>query len=167
MLHINSPIHPKPTGKGSALNSKDSKNNQQQKDTYFAELSRKRSESYAHIYGHEQAHQSAAGAFGGGIQINYDNKGIAVSGHVPIHIPGLTPDTAEQRISDYQQIRGAALAPQDPSGADSAVASLAGALMSQAHAMASKKQALIDKNGGKPLTGDQKKGIGGQLNISG
>ncbi len=132
-----------------------------------AKLSQKRSESYAHIYGHEQAHQSAAGGFGGGIHIDYDANGIAVSGHVPISIPGLTVDSAEQRVSDFQQIRAAALAPQDPSGADTSIASKASSLIAKAQSMAGKKQAMMAKNGGMALTGEQKQQIGGGLNLIG
>src|SRR5689334_3589556 len=87
-----------------------------------AALSRLRSESYAHILGHEQAHQSAAGVYGGGIVIDYDRNGIAVSGHVPIHMPKLDPHNPEAAYSGYAAIRSAALAPSDPSGTDLAVA---------------------------------------------
>lgn len=103
-------------------------------------LSRLRSESYAHILGHERAHQSAAGAYGGGIVIDYDRNGIAVSGHVPIHMPKLDPHNPEAAYSGYAAIRNAALAPSDPSGTDLAVASRATTLMGKAKLLMDQKR---------------------------
>jgi hypothetical protein len=122
-------------------------------------LQKVKAESYAHILGHEQAHQSAAGGFGGGIHIEYDANGVAVAGHVPISIPGLDPQNPETSVRAYNTIRGAALAPSDPSGQDMSVAAHAQSLIGQAQVlMAQKKQAqslgipfdVFRKNGGKP-----------------
>jgi hypothetical protein len=105
-------------------------------------LQKIKAESYAHILGHEQAHQSAAGGLGGGINIQYDGNGVAVAGHVPISIPGLDSLNPENSMRAYNTIRGAALAPSDPSGADMSIASYAQSLMGQAQVlMGQKKQA--------------------------
>jgi hypothetical protein len=122
-------------------------------------LNKIKAESYAHILGHEQAHQSAAGGFGGGINIQYDGNGVAVAGHVPISIPGLDSQNPETSLKAYNTIRGAALAPSDPSGQDMSVAAHAQSLMGQAQVlMGQKKQAqslgipldVFRKTGGKP-----------------
>lgn len=105
-------------------------------------LQKIKAESYAHILGHEQAHQSAAGGFGGGINIQYDANGVAIAGHVPISIPGMDSLNPENSLKAYNTIRGAALAPSDPSGQDMAVAAHAQSLMGQAQVlMGQKKQA--------------------------
>lgn len=122
-------------------------------------LQKIKAESYAHILGHEQAHQSAAGGFGGGINIQYDGNGVAIAGHVPISIPGLNAQDPESSMRAYSTIRGAALAPSDPSGQDMSVAAHAQSLMGQAQVlMGQKKQAqslgipldVFRKNGMKP-----------------
>ncbi len=100
-----------------------------------------KSQRYAEILSHEQAHQSAAGSLGGGIHIDFDSNGVAVGGHVPIQIPPLDSKNPEASYKSYCQVRNAALAPGDPSGQDCAVASKAQALMGQAQVlMARKKQ---------------------------
>ncbi|WP_373533282.1 putative metalloprotease CJM1_0395 family protein [Vampirovibrio sp.] len=127
-----------------------------------AEFERFKSRQYADILSHEQAHQSAAGSLGGGVHIQFDGNGVAVSGHVPIAIPGLDPQNPENSYNNYSTVRRAALAPGDPSGQDCAVASQAQALMGQAQVlMAQKKQAQsaglsleeFQKLNGKPLAG--------------
>lgn len=105
-----------------------------------AALQRLKSERYAHIMAHEQAHQSAAGAFGGGIVINYDGNGVACSGHVPISIPALDPQNPEASMKAYNTIKNAALAPGDPSGQDMAVAAMAQARIGQAQVLMQQKQ---------------------------
>lgn len=105
-------------------------------------LAKVKRDNYAHILGHEQAHASAAGSLGGGIHIEYDGNGVAVAGHVPISIPGLSFQDPEGNLRDYGRVRAAALAPGDPSGADLSIASRASALMGQAQVlMAQKKMA--------------------------
>lgn len=99
-----------------------------------------RAKRYAEIMSHEQAHAAAAGGYGGGIVIEYDANHIAKGGHVPIHIPGLNPQSPESSLKAYQTIRGAALAPHSPSGQDMAVASMAQALMGKAQVLIAQKQ---------------------------
>jgi hypothetical protein len=108
--------------------------------TFGDALQRMKSENYAHILGHEQAHASAAGSLGGGITIEYDGNGVAVAGHVPISIPGLNAQNPEGNLKDYATVRSAALAPGDPSGADMGIAARASALMGQAQVLMSNKQ---------------------------
>ncbi len=106
-----------------------------------AELDRIKAESFAKIMAHEQAHASAAGAFGGGIHIEYDANGIAVGGHVPIMIPELDPANPAQSLRNYMQVRAAALAPgADASGQDLSVAAQAASLMGQAQVAMQNKQ---------------------------
>jgi hypothetical protein len=111
-------------------------------------LARVRAESYAHIAGHEQAHQAAAGSLGGAMSIEYNQDGVAVAGHVPISIPGLDKSNPEGAMTSYQKVRAAALAPSDPSGQDMSVASQAQSLMGRA-------KVLIDQN-------RQKTGVSGK-----
>jgi hypothetical protein len=112
-----------------------------------AQLEARRKESYDHIYNHEMAHHMAAGQFSGGININYDANGIATSGFVPIHIPGLNRDNPSESMAAYQQIKAAALAPSDPSGADLGVAAKADALMFSAQAAQAKMDAKPQQSG--------------------
>jgi hypothetical protein len=128
-----------------------------------AEFERFKARQYADILSHEQAHQSAAGSLGGGVHIQFDGNGVAVSGHVPIAIPGLDRQNPEISYKSYNTVRSAALAPGDPSGQDCAVASQAQSLMGQAQVlMAQKKQAQsaglslddFQKRAGKPMRGE-------------
>lgn len=105
-------------------------------------LNKMRAESEAHIMGHEQAHASKAGRYGGSIHIERDSNGIAFAGHVPISIPGLDSQSPESSMLAYSTIRDAALAPGDPSGQDMAVAAHAQSLLGQAQVLfGQKKQA--------------------------
>ncbi|MDX2085444.1 MAG: putative metalloprotease CJM1_0395 family protein [Candidatus Melainabacteria bacterium] len=95
-------------------------------------LANVRQQSYQHIMGHEMAHASSAGRFGGGIHIDYDGDGVAVAGHVPIQIPGINRANPSESLSAYHTIMAAAVAPSDPSGADLAVFAHAQSLYGQA-----------------------------------
>ena len=80
------------------------------------------------VRSHEQAHARVGGAHvRGGVQLSYetgpDGERYAVDGEVNIDLsPAATP---QQTASKMRQVRSAALAPANPSGADRAVASLA------------------------------------------
>ena len=132
------------------------------------QLSAKRTESYNEIYTHELAHHSAAGKFSGGINIVYDGNGIAVSGFVPLFIPGINQANPSQSIADFHQIKTAALAPAKPSGADTGVAASADALMFQAQAILNQKSSQAAKVG---MSSEQFKEhenkIGNKLNMMG
>jgi hypothetical protein len=108
-----------------------------------------RQSQYKDIMAHEMAHQSAAGAYGGGIVIDYDGNGVAVGGHVPISFPGLDAQTPEASLQAYKTIYNAALAPDDPSGQDKSLAGKATGLMGQAQDMVALKREF-EKMGIKP-----------------
>jgi hypothetical protein len=104
------------------------------------------------IMAHEQAHASAAGAFGGAIHIDYDSNGIAVGGHVPIMVPGLNKMNPEESLRAFEQIYNAAMAPGDPSSQDMSVAAMAQDLMGRAKVMMDQK-GLNLANGGSSAGG--------------
>jgi hypothetical protein len=87
------------------------------------------------VRSHEAAHLAAAGAAASGgasftYQVGPDGKMYAIGGEVPIDMsPGATP---EETLMKAEQIRAAALAPDDPSSQDMAVASEAAQLEDQA-----------------------------------
>jgi len=86
---------------------------------------------------HEQAHVSAGGSLiTSGPHYDYatgpDGKPYAVSGHV--NIDTSAADTPEATIQKAAQIKRAALAPADPSGADRSVAAAADQLATEARA---------------------------------
>ncbi|MEQ8771026.1 MAG: putative metalloprotease CJM1_0395 family protein [Phycisphaerales bacterium] len=98
----------------------------------------------AEVRTHEQAHVAAAGALvRGGISYSYrtgpDGTRYAVGGHVNIDTSkGSTP---EETIAKAQQIRAAALAPAEPSGADRAAAAKASKMEAEARAELRQQQA--------------------------
>ena len=94
-----------------------------------------KSQQYNKIMAHEQAHASAAGSFGGGINIQYGPGGIAVSGDVPVSMPALDPKNPASTIQAAQTVKAAALAPSDPSGQDMSVAAKAQGIMGQAQVL--------------------------------
>ncbi|MBY0403469.1 MAG: hypothetical protein K2X66_06190 [Cyanobacteria bacterium] len=121
-----------------------------------------KTEMFDKIMAHEQAHSSAAGAFGGAIHIDYDSNGIAVGGHVPIMIPGLSKMNPEESLKAYETIYGAATAPGDPSGQDMSVAAQAQDLMGRAKVAIDKKATMMAKAGAAGTTnGDSANGGGG------
>jgi hypothetical protein len=107
----------------------------------------------AHIGGHEAAHKSAAGKFGGSIVIEYDGNGVPVAGHVSVSMPGVDPMNPDASISDNRTVYNAALAPSDPSGQDYAVASQARANEGRAIVFRGQKQRaqqILADGGGMP-----------------
>jgi hypothetical protein len=88
----------------------------------------------AQVRAHENAHAAAGGALSGSPSFTYetgpDGRQYAVSGEVPIAVrKGATP---EETLRNAAQVRGAALAPAEPSSADRRVAASAAALEAQA-----------------------------------
>ena len=80
------------------------------------------------VRAHEQAHVAAGGQYiRGGITYDYqrgpDGKSYAVGGHVDIDVS--EEKTPEATINKMRQVKRAALAPAEPSGADRAVAAAA------------------------------------------
>lgn len=84
---------------------------------------------------HEQAHASVGGQYAGSPSYSYeqgpDGVQYAVAGEVPIDVAPVSGDP-EATIDKMQQVRAAALAPAEPSGADKAIASLASQQMVEA-----------------------------------
>jgi hypothetical protein len=123
-----------------------------------AKLEELKTKMYDKIMAHEQAHASAAGAFGGPIHIDYDSNGIAIGGHVPIMVPGLNRMNPEESLRAFETIYNAAMAPGDPSGQDMAVAARAQDLMGRAKVMMDAKQqreAAMALNGNQPAAASQ------------
>ncbi len=116
---------------------------------------------------HEDAHRAAAGPlFRGGpnftFQTGPDGQRYAVGGNVQIDTsPGRTP---EETITKAAQIRRAALAPAEPSGADRAVAARASRMEAEARQeLAAERQA---ERGGESEAGERTEG-GEALLVSG
>lgn len=86
---------------------------------------------------HEQAHAAVGGQYAGSPSYEYergsDGNNYAVAGEVPIDISEV-PNDPQATIEKMQQVRAAALAPQEPSGADRAIAAEANQKMSEARA---------------------------------
>ena len=93
-----------------------------------------------HIMNHEKAHQSAAGALGGGIVIEKNSDGVAFAGHVPIQIPEVNASNADVAKKQNEQVKTSALAPSDPSGQDYLVAAQAQANINKALLMMRQNQ---------------------------
>jgi SprA-related family len=84
----------------------------------------------AEVRAHEQAHAATGGGYAGapsyGFERGPDGRNYAVSGEVQIDMSPIANDP-EATIRKMQQVKRAALAPQDPSGADRAIAASADA----------------------------------------
>jgi len=99
---------------------------------------------------HEQAHVSAGGQYvRGGIKYEYqkgpDGRNYAVGGHVNIDVS--EAETPERTIVKMQQVKRAALAPAEPSGADRSVAAVAAQKEQQARAdILKERQAEVSKS---------------------
>ena len=95
------------------------------------------------VRAHEQAHVAAGGQYvRGGISYEYqqgpDGRRYAVGGHVNIDVS--EAGTPEETVQKMRQVRRAALAPAEPSGADRAVASEASKKEQQAQAEINKER---------------------------
>ena len=90
----------------------------------------------AEVRAHEAAHAGAASALGGSPSFTYqqgpDGRSYAVDGEVQVQLQrGSTP---EETIRNAQTVRGAAMAPAQPSGQDRGVAAAAAAMEAEARA---------------------------------
>jgi hypothetical protein len=107
---------------------------------------------------HEQAHQTAAGRFGGTPSYTFfkgpDGIAYAVGGQVPIKIE--KDKDPNKTIENAEIIKNAALAPSDPSSQDIIVASNADKMIEDA-------KLKLDKNKNTP----EKNPTGEKLNIVG
>lgn len=91
----------------------------------------------AEVRTHEQAHKTAGGPFAGNIHLEFtsgpDGRRYATSGDVPIDASPV-PGNPAATITKLDQVKRAALAPQNPSPEDRAVAARADAAKAQAQA---------------------------------
>jgi len=98
----------------------------------------------AEVRRHEQAHKAVGGQYAGSISYTYeagpDGRRYAVGGEVPIDASPIAGDP-EATIRKLEQVRRAALAPAEPSGADRAVASQASQGIQQARAEQAQERA--------------------------
>lgn len=89
------------------------------------------------VRAHEQAHRAVGGQYAGAVSLNYtrgpDGNNYATEGSVPIDLSAVKGDPAAT-VRKMQQIKRAALAPGDPSGADRQIASQAAQIEQQAQA---------------------------------
>ncbi|MBE2213719.1 MAG: hypothetical protein IAE82_07600 [Opitutaceae bacterium] len=99
----------------------------------------------AEVRAHEAAHMAAGGSHvRGGASYSYqqgpDGKQYANGGEVGIDVSSV-PNNPQATIQKMQQVRAAALAPADPSGADHAVAAKAAQTEAQAREQLAERQA--------------------------
>lgn len=112
----------------------------------------------ARVRRHEEAHRAAAGAlYRGGPNYTYetgpDGKRYAIAGSVQIDTsPGRTPEETVQKAS---AIRRAALAPNDPSGTDRAVAAKATRMEDAARRALAKQSISTPEPASKPAQPEQ------------
>lgn len=109
----------------------------------------------AEVKAHEQAHMAAGGGIvQGGASFEYergpDGKQYAVGGEVKIDLS--SENTPEATIRKMQQVRRAALAPAQPSGADRSVAAQASQIEAQV------RMEFHAKNKGEPSESDETSG---------
>ena len=102
------------------------------------------------VRAHEQSHRAAGGQYAGAVSLDYtrgpDGNNYATEGRVPIDLSAVKDDPAAT-IRKMQQIKRAALAPGDPSGADRQIASQAAQIEQQAQAeLRETKNQQIDTN---------------------
>ena len=101
-------------------------------------LEQARTDSFKEVDAHEQAHLSAAGSYAsGGKVIDYDENGIAVSGHVNIIMPHFDRNNPDETIKQAKTVMVAAKAPEsfsELSDADLNVYAQASATLAKAEA---------------------------------
>ncbi|WP_337841704.1 putative metalloprotease CJM1_0395 family protein [Rheinheimera sp.] len=89
------------------------------------------------VRAHEQAHAAVGGQYAGSPSYEYqtgpDGQKYAVGGEVQIDISEI-PNDPQATIAKMQQVKAAALAPAEPSGADRAIAAEASRRMQEARA---------------------------------
>jgi len=111
----------------------------------------------AEVRAHEAAHAAAGGELAGAPSFKFergpDGVNYAVSGEVPIDVSPVSGDP-DATIMKMQQVKRAALAPANPSGADHSIAASADAAINSA------RQELA-ANGGKGQDTDQAEGTDG------
>lgn len=106
----------------------------------------------AEVRTHEQAHKTVGGPYAGSIQLEYttgpDGRRYATAGEVPIDVSPVRGNP-EATITKMEVVKRAALAPQDPSPQDRAVAAQADATKAQAQTeLRQKRNVDADGEGG-------------------
>ena len=96
--------------------------------------------NYNEIYAHEKAHQRAGGSLAGAIVIERNEEGIPVGGHVDIKMPSVDPENPQKAIDDANTVIRSAMAPNDPSDQDYAVAAKAQSIKMQTQAVKKENQ---------------------------
>ncbi|MEL6768405.1 MAG: putative metalloprotease CJM1_0395 family protein [Pseudomonadota bacterium] len=90
------------------------------------------------VRAHEQAHARVGGQYAGSPSYTYqtgpDGKRYAIGGSVAIDVSPV-PGDPEATIAKMEQVKAAALAPAEPSGADRRIATLADAASREAQAL--------------------------------
>lgn len=105
----------------------------------------------AEVWAHEMAHAGAAGKLGGAPRVWQDPETGATGGEVPVNIPSVNEKDPEQSYEDGKIIVAAAMAPNDPSSQDYAVAAQGAALQSESQSAKSElasKMAQAERDGG-------------------
>lgn len=106
----------------------------------------------AEVRAHESAHKAAGGAYAGAVSLTYlrgpDGKRYAVAGEVPIDAAPVDGDP-RATIAKLTQVKGAALAPANPSGPDRAIAAAAtaGILKAQSELAAQRAEGTDQSEG--------------------
>jgi hypothetical protein len=80
------------------------------------------------VRAHEAAHAAAGGSYAGAPSFSFqrgpDGRNYAIGGEVPIDVSSV-PGDPQATITKMMQVQRAALAPQEPSGPDRAIAAMA------------------------------------------
>jgi hypothetical protein len=121
---------------GEENNQGDQQKQQQQQQADQKQLAELKARD-AEVKAHEAAHASVGGQFAGSPSYTFergpDGQQYAVGGEVPITLSEV-PGDPQATIANMQQVKAAALAPAEPSGADRAIAAEASRRISAAQA---------------------------------
>lgn len=141
-------------GGGESDDASSSANPQQLSDTEKDEV-RELQARDSEVRAHENAHAAVGGQFAGSPSYTYtqgpDGRQYATGGEVPIRLEqGSTP---AETIRNAQQVRRAALAPAEPSGADRSVAAAASSMEAEARRELAEERKEAQANGGSQYPG--------------
>ena len=125
----------------------------------------------AEVRKHEAAHKSSGGSYAGSISYSYqtgpDGRRYAVGGEVSIDTG--SESTPQATIAKMNQVKRAAMAPANPSGADRAIARTADSKIRQAQAEIAEQSQQKPAEKGKPANPYEKTteapSIGGAVDV--
>jgi len=130
---------------GEENNQGDQQKQQQQQQADQKQLAELKARD-AEVKAHEAAHASVGGQFAGSPSYTFergpDGQQYAVGGEVPITLSEV-PGDPQATIANMQQVKAAALAPAEPSGADRAIAAEASRRISAAQAELLKENSVF------------------------